>query len=506
MAWLFRGFSRYINPYQKHDSASCMNTYSKLKDDIYQRIDRFNNDMHTNIYNEWHELYKYINAKNASIKHCVDDRYINSDFSKDDKINNFKSICDNKRICRINKNPPLKKTGTVEPCRKGKNCKTVTAETTGKGKLRPELEGEPSKATRLQGPKAQETSREHAGREESNRQSEVLPAQLDAKFLPNSIKSEDNEPESVGNKHSSTSVLGSTSTQALADIGDTPTTELNLQAEDSPSQSSSPGESIAGGTLRVSYSDRSLPQSNLSDDQTLDANHSNMQTHQGGGAESQDHNHKNLDTELADRVSLLGNDFASEKLDNEGSVDRDNNRQDNNDVTNILQAASPLDTRNEDVVIAPTEVVSSGDTSPIRETYGDKDVRGAVNDREIKNGQERDSEHICNGIPCNAENGNGLDTGNGNKSDILGKIFEAISDKDHIIQASAPMGIVLLLGLLFKYTPLWRVLTKKNRKKGAGINEELNTVLQEPSIMDDERSIPLSYGAFEYSAFDQNSY
>ncbi|VUZ99982.1 PIR protein, partial [Plasmodium vivax] len=56
------------------------------------------------------------------------------------------------------------------------------------------------------------------------------------------------------------------------------------------------------------------------------------------------------------------------------------------------------------------------------------------------------------------------------------------------------------------FTPLWRVLTKKNRKIGAVINEELNSVLQEPSIMDDERSIPFSYGAFEYSSFDQNVY
>ncbi|KMZ96136.1 hypothetical protein PVNG_06032 [Plasmodium vivax North Korean] len=506
MAWLFRGFSRYINPYQKHDSASCMNTYSKLKDDIYQRIDRFNNDMHTNIYNEWHELYKYINAKNASIKHCVDDRYINSDFSKDDKINNFKSICDNKRICRINKNPPLKKTGTVEPCRKGKNCKTVTAETTGKGKLRPELDGQPSKAPRLQRPKAQETSRENAGGEGSNKQSEVLPDQSGVKNLPNSIRSKDGEPASVSDKQYSASVQGSISPQALPDIGGTPPLELNLQAEDSPSQSTPAGESHAGSILRVSYSGESLPQSNLSVDQPLDANPRNTQTHQGGGVENQDHSHENLVTQLSVRASPLVSISASEKLDNEGSVDRDNNRQDNNDVTNILQAASPLDTRNEDVVIASAEGGSSGGPSFNREADVDQGVPDAVNDREIKNGQERGSEHICNGIPCNAENGNGLDTGNGNKSDILGKFFEAISDKDHIIQASAPMGIVLLLGLLFKYTPLWRGLTKKNRKKGAGINEELNNVLQEPSIMDDERSIPFSYGAFEYSTFDQNVY
>ncbi|SCA60227.1 hypothetical protein PVT01_000079900 [Plasmodium vivax] len=113
---------------------------------------------------------------------------------------------------------------------------------------------------------------------------------------------------------------------------------------------------------------------------------------------------------------------------------------------------------------------------------------------------------LSNSASCNAEKGSEPLANNDNQLDIFGKFFEAISNKDHIIQASAPMGIVLLLTLLFKYTPLWRVLTKKNRKKGAGIIKELNSVVQEPSIMDDERSIPFSYGAFEYSSFDQNSY
>ncbi|KMZ95209.1 hypothetical protein PVMG_05127 [Plasmodium vivax Mauritania I] len=106
-----------------------------------------------------------------------------------------------------------------------------------------------------------------------------------------------------------------------------------------------------------------------------------------------------------------------------------------------------------------------------------------------------------NGTPCNSENDSGLVTDKDNKSDFFGKTFEVISNKDHIIQASAPMGIVLLLSLLFKYTPLWKVLTKKNKKKPAEMNQELHSVLQEPSTMDDERSIPFSYGAFEYSSY-----
>ncbi|SCA59542.1 VIR protein [Plasmodium vivax] len=453
MDWLFRGPSRFVNNYQRYYSGPCMNSYSKLKSEINQKIDDFYNAKHKNIYNEWRELYNYINAKNASIKHCVDNGYIKSNLNEDEKIKNFKSICNKNRICsinvesNINTNPPLTRTGRVEPCKRGTNCKTETA---GKSKLRPELDEQSSKAARLQIPKAQSTSREHAGGEEPNKQSAVLPLQSDVKTLLNSIKSEDHEQESVTNKQSSIFVQGSSSTQALADIGDTPPTELNLQAGDSPSQSSSPGESNAGGTLRVSYSDRSLPQNNLTHDQTLNDNPRHMQTHQDGGVEIQDHNHENVVPELSYRVSTLGTDSASKKLDDKDSVVKDGNRPVYNEVAHTLEPASHLDTRNEDVVIASAEGVSSGDTSFNRETDGDQGVPDAVNDREIKNGQERGSEHLCNGIPCNAENGSGLDTGNGNKSDIFSKFVDAISNKVHIVQASAPMGIVLLLGLLFK--------------------------------------------------------
>ncbi|KNA00928.1 hypothetical protein PVNG_05358 [Plasmodium vivax North Korean] len=498
MDWLFRGFSRYINPYQKHNSAPCMNTYIKLKSDIYKKIDHFDKAKHENIYNEWNELYRYIKEKNASIKHCVDSGYINSDFSEDEKVKNFRSICNNKGKCHINvessihKNPPSKRTGRVESCKGRTNCKTEkakTKETAGKDKLRPQLDEEPSKSARLQIPKAQSTSQEHAGGEVSNKQSEDLPAQSDLKTRLNSIKSKDDGPESVTNKQFSTSVQGSSSVQALPELRNTPPRELNLQAKDSPSKSSSAGESDAGGTLAVSYSDKSLLQSNLSNDQTLDTNNRNMPTHQGGAVVNQDNNHENAVTELSYGVSKPERDSASEKLDNKGSVDRDNNGPGNNVEAHVLEAASHLYTEKENVVSARTEGVSSGDEG----------VLGAANGRDFKNRHEHDSELLCNGTSCSAEKSSKLDTDNANESHILGKIFEAISNKDHIIKASAPMGIVMLLGLLFKYTPLWRVLTKKNRKKGAGIIEELNSVVQEPSIMDDERSIPFSYGAFEYS-------
>ncbi|CAG9480921.1 unnamed protein product [Plasmodium vivax] len=498
MAWPYRGYNRIINTYQQYYAAPCLNSYSTLKNDIDQRIDDFYNTKNKDIYNEWSKLYRYIREKNASLKHCVDNGYIKSDLNEDEKIKNFRTICDKKRICHINvesiihKNLSSKRTGRVEPCR-GKNCKTETAE---KVKLPSQLEGESSKATRLQRPKVQSISLEHAGGEESNKQNEFLPAQSDVKVRPNSIKSEDHEPESVTNKESSTSVHGSTFTQALPGIGDTPPRELYTQAEDSPSLSSSARESDAEGKLQVNNPGKSFSQSNLSVDQNLGDNHRNMQTHQGGDVENQDNSHEIVVTQHSDKVSSLETASASEKPDDEGSVDRDNNGSGNNVEALALEDAIPLVAEKENIVIAPTVGVSSVDASLSPETSDDEAAHGGFNG---------DEGAFNAGIPS-AENGNERDTNNGNILDTLSGFLNGIPNNPQIIKTSAPIGIALLLGLLFKFTPLWRVLTKKNRKKGAGINEELNTVLQEPSIMDDERSIPFSYGAFEYSAFDQNSY
>ncbi|SCA83807.1 hypothetical protein, conserved [Plasmodium vivax] len=108
---------------------------------------------------------------------------------------------------------------------------------------------------------------------------------------------------------------------------------------------------------------------------------------------------------------------------------------------------------------------------------------------------------ICNGDTCIRGQDNELVPNNDNDLGMFSDMFQMIiSNQDNMTKASIPIGIVLLLTLLFKYTPLWRVLSKKNKKKPAEMNQELHSVLQEPSILDEERSIPFSYGSFEYSS------
>ncbi|CAG9481939.1 unnamed protein product [Plasmodium vivax] len=111
------------------------------------------------------------------------------------------------------------------------------------------------------------------------------------------------------------------------------------------------------------------------------------------------------------------------------------------------------------------------------------------------------SDVLCNGDSCITGQGDELTDDVGDKSGIFNKIFSTIqANKDNVIKTSMPMGIVLLLSLLFKYTPLWRILTKRKRNKRSHMNEKLQRVLQQPSTGSETKSIPFSYSAFEYSS------
>ncbi|KMZ88895.1 hypothetical protein PVBG_05824 [Plasmodium vivax Brazil I] len=126
---------------------------------------------------------------------------------------------------------------------------------------------------------------------------------------------------------------------------------------------------------------------------------------------------------------------------------------------------------------------------------------GKTSGSELAHSQTVVSDFSCNGNSCIKGQGDELTHVGGDKSDIFNQIFSTIqANKGNVIKTSIPMGIVLLLSLLFKYTPLWRILTKRNRKKQSHMNEKLQRVLQQPSIGSEERSIPFSYSAFEYSS------
>ncbi|CAI7724198.1 PIR protein [Plasmodium vivax] len=83
---------------------------------------------------------------------------------------------------------------------------------------------------------------------------------------------------------------------------------------------------------------------------------------------------------------------------------------------------------------------------------------------------------------------------------ILSQFFNKIPHKDYIMMGFIPMAFIPLLILLMKYTPLRAIFAKKKKKKRNDMNEKLQRVLFEPSNGSEEKRIPFSYSAFEYSS------
>ncbi|VVA00336.1 PIR protein, partial [Plasmodium vivax] len=262
----------------------------------------------------------------------------------------------------------------------------------------------------------------------------------------------------------------------ISNLTDSATTQLDGQLIDTLSQRSPEQEPVSIDKLQEMTSDQNPDQNS-----PLNANTSDGQDSSATPLETKDSKGDDSSTETSDSAVL------------NNTISGDSNSF--NQVTNDVNLPH----------------VCAGESCPNGAYDGDKhDVDAPVSGKTadldvtlIENGhnQVHDSSAICSESSCRDIPSHELIDHNSEKSGIFDQISNVIiKNKENVIKTSIPMGIVLLLSLLFKYTPLWRILTKRNRNKRSHMNEKLQRVLQQPSIGNEERSIPFSYSAFEYSS------
>ncbi|KMZ95114.1 hypothetical protein PVMG_05943 [Plasmodium vivax Mauritania I] len=475
--------------WQQFKGASCLNKYSTYKKEIEEKINDRYRSTNPNFYTQWHQLNEQIKQKNNEIKNCAQRNGLSLDLLEDDKIKSFSALCPNISSCRTKPLSLVKNQASLRPDTKG-TCKGESCH---------------QKSTRIKSPKAKtqlippressntisspnlETKNPvevHPERKESEQPSVPSQSHQDSKHRVSPVKTEVGSSEPLDIQNPKKPQLEQASAQSESLPEPVTTTELSTQQNSHSSPRSVSEESAASNSSQEIGSKGSTLQSGIPADQTSDDNLLNLQSIKGITDVNQDPNNPKVRTEIEDDLSPGKAPFSTSV-----GVEKPP-RTFTGDVS-----SSSIDT-----ACADTDKTNIPGASTCDKTYTDRPTNG-----ETSGGFFGSGEPVSADVPS-AEKGNEIDTNNGNILDTLSEFFNGIPNNPQIIKTSAPVGIALLLGLLFKYTPLWRVLTKKNRKKGAIINEELNSVLQEPSIMDDERSIPFSYGAFEYSAFDQNVY
>ncbi|SCA60081.1 VIR protein [Plasmodium vivax] len=451
------------------------------------------------------------------------------------EIKDFIDDCSNS-IPQCLRNRSLRDRKTVELKRKSEkscetngSCKQKISTVPQKNKPPPRLAPDPRSIGSSQKQISKNPSEKLENAEQSRQQAVIREDQKDVKGAAITIEAKGEASESVATHHSGTPVPVVTSMQHSS-LASSEAQVLDMHKGADPQHNRSTQHSHSDNTGQTSDSRGKFPQLKLSSNQDSDGKTQIGNIPDKDIPGSQVHSEQALAMKTPEGSSTAQNDLISEE------------RGDQNPISSSTVIASTeiltpdhVDSVRAGISDSSSDHLTTGDVpsasrSAEEKLYQPEGSHHPPTDNEVSAGldnnvaatrsedEAQDVSQVTHciknaggtspdgGTTCTETQSSELNDVNGNKLDVFSRIFEAISNKDHIVQASAPMGIVLLLSLLFKYTPLWRVLTKKNRKKGASINEELNSVLQEPSIMDEERNIPFSYGAFEYSSFDQNSY
>ncbi|SCO69107.1 VIR protein [Plasmodium vivax] len=387
-----------------YKSAECTNNYFSVKTEIEQKINNFNRIKHRNIYAEWDKLNKHIITKDQGLKYCYENGYIPARLNNEEKIINFKKKCNSDGTCNNGaspaRKPPIIKPTTQGTCKENKGCKNETPERVN----------------------VKSHSRFVSGATDS-KSSEIKNPQEQGQNLANGQKSRQegllSQSQSISMPSGSSARTHGDASQDIVDHHPTTSVELNTQKQmldaSIPSEISEPGSPLSHPSSQCISGDSSdLTCTSIG--KSLDTQ--DIQTNQRGG--------QTLDTNNPETEDSAG-DVIVEQTGGDQDI--------TSGTTHILSPTgstpSPLQRADNDPL----------PTAPGGESNNDKDSQD----------HSHYIEGSCNGIPCNATENTEITADNNKILDILSYTFNAIQqNKDNMITASIPMGILLLLTLIFK--------------------------------------------------------
>ncbi|KMZ82405.1 hypothetical protein PVIIG_06111 [Plasmodium vivax India VII] len=441
---------RYIQP-------KCISDYSRYRNEFVRQIEALSKSNQREFCKRCDIIKKNIKEKDRELNHCYVKNLVTVKLIQNDNIKDFIEECpeipecNKKYIPSANKGSVLK-SGTKEACGRS-GCKNERAETVnGKSQLGVDARTPKLESSQREGIVKQSSS--HAQGEVTKQTKESPQGQGDIKPPDNLDMTQVKESKQIDNDHSSTNVEEKQLSQPVSASDTLSSSELGIQASDLPSQTSSSGESNSDNTTQVEHLSKG-------DIQDLHAR-----------------NH------TSDNNNPVRQAAASKIFEDQKAGDR-------GDVTYIPGRATG------DLVSTVPHTAPS--------TLGDKAPVDVDKDRESPASEDIVTEESGSSVIVD---GNSRPDENTEKVAFSENLFDQdtsvfnliIKYKKYIINAVVPLIIILLLILLMKYTPLGKIFTKIKRKKQNDMNEKLQRVLQQPSNGSEERRIPFSYSAFEYSS------
>ncbi|KMZ98457.1 hypothetical protein PVNG_06199 [Plasmodium vivax North Korean] len=492
---------------QQYRIGRCANNYVNYKTHIDEKISKFKYNGNRDFCNKCNIIRKDIFNKDKDLMQCYD--LITNKLIEDPDIKAFIDNCPEIPEC-YNKRLPSAKAKKKKTCKKIGNCKNER-EASGKVKSPAILAPSPPNMKNPQRQISQNPSGEHVNVVKSSQSTIASRTQHDVKRPTSSTVARGEGSESVANKTPNMHAEVETSKQTISDSSHSSTSESDYNIRIPPSKGISTQESYSAVEAKVSNSAKSSEQSDLLNGQPTHDNTQGMEATSGEILENQAHHNHTSDKETPDALTTVHISSVNGKQIDANSIPDTAGRGDAEQL-----ADHPVGTLGSGINSSysgeiTTSSVARSDTQPVGIIYDAKDSIHTSDPRKAAVGGDARNEIPCSvfdGYPprdseshCSKEEGSKLNAHNDNDLGTLSYMYNVIiENKDNMIKSSIPMGILLLLTVLFKYTNLWKILTKRKRNKRSHMNEKLQRVLQQPSTESEERSIPFSYSAFEYSS------
>ncbi|CAG9481976.1 unnamed protein product [Plasmodium vivax] len=491
MTWWTGRSNNNRSALQKLQEVRCISNYHQCKAEIEHKIHTFRYNRSKLFCSKCIELRDDIIQRSKGLQECYNSSKL-LPIEDTDKINEFINKCPDLRKCLNPPNKPVSKPVVskgqkADSCTGHGNCKEkIVTPDEQASKAAPVITAGISQAKRSE-EKASLKDRGHSDGEQLRDGKVILQTKPEANPPGDSVRTQDEGSKSTVNLPSVSTEETGTPMQYVSPPSTLTSIELGTTPSSLSSQSSVTIGSHSSSNTQVEDLNKGGPITNLSGVQIEGANQL-----QNIDVAAQNNQGLARDNTHAIETSVGTVSGSTSSRGDKADYDESSSEDANDRLTNDQIGNAVVDQGNPDSRGSHIQVANSGDLDVRDESHS------MYTNESIHPTNNSDFDTTSVKVP-----GSELTYGNANEVGIFNQIFNTIQrNKKNVINTSIPMGIVLLLSLLFKYTPLWRILTKRNRNrnKRSHMNEKLQRVLQQPSIGSEERSIPFSYSAFEYKS------
>ncbi|VUZ99557.1 PIR protein, partial [Plasmodium vivax] len=451
-----RRYGMFGNAYalmKTYKTTECIKNYFALKTEIEQKIDDFNKIRRTNIYTQWDKLNKQIITKDQELKECYDNGYISARLNNEEKIKNFKNKCNSDGTCNNGafpaRKPPVIKPTTQGTCKENKGCKNQApqrVDVKSQSKLTPVYFN--SKSSERKDPHEQGQNQGDA--QQSRKESVVLQPQSGSTPSDSFVGTNGKTTQEIVDHHFTSSGMAETQKQQLNASSPSEIRELD-SSPGNPSECVFGKDSGLTCTSTGEILDTKGFQTNRNSGKSSDTNKPETQDSAGNVIGVGTGGDKDIIRGAANNLSSIEGTPGSVQSADEDSLST------TTDIGSTGAVDSdPENTGTEEDSSASLASSPSGDegNSGITEVDISNDVKapdGESHNVIISHDHRHDSRTICNESTCRETRNNELTDDGGDKSHIFNQIFSTIqANKGNVIKTSIPMGIVLLLSLLFK--------------------------------------------------------